>query len=183
MARVFLSHASPDKPAARRIGEALRLAGHQPWLDEQEILVGESIPAAVERGLRAADFVVMCLSRAAAERGWVEAERDATLMQQFSQRKERVLPVRLEDVHRLISSHRWRRRASGGRVDAASLGTSLHQVGYCYASVGKFAEALPWFDRAVAAAEKGDVHGRVDAESLGATHEALDHALKASVKK
>jgi hypothetical protein len=99
MARVFLSHASPDKPAARRIGEALRLAGHQPWLDEQQILVGESIPAAVERGLRAADFVVMCLSRAAAERGWVEAERDATLMQQFSQRKERVLPVRLEDVH------------------------------------------------------------------------------------
>ena len=98
MARVFLSHASADKPAVRRISEALRTAGHEPWCDEEEILVGESIPAAVERGLRGTDFVVICLSKAAAERGWVEAERDATLMQQFRERKERILPVRLEDV-------------------------------------------------------------------------------------
>jgi tetratricopeptide (TPR) repeat protein len=40
-------------------------------------------------------------------------------------------------------------------------------VGYCYSRQGKFAEALPWFERAVTAAEKGDVHGRVDPESLG----------------
>jgi formylglycine-generating enzyme required for sulfatase activity/nucleoside phosphorylase len=98
VARVFLSHASPDKPTVRRIAAALRAAGHEPWLDEDDILVGESIPAAVERGLRDADFVVLCLSKAAAARGWVEAERDATLMQQFSERKERVLPARLEDV-------------------------------------------------------------------------------------
>jgi hypothetical protein len=77
---------------------ALRDAGHDPWLDEEAILVGESIPSAVERGLREADFVLLCLSKAAAERGWVEAERDATVMQQFRERKERVLPVRLEDV-------------------------------------------------------------------------------------
>jgi hypothetical protein len=77
---------------------ALRDAGHDPWLDEEAILVGESIPAAVERALRDADFVLLCLSKAAAERGWVEAERDATVMQQFRERKERVLPVRLEDV-------------------------------------------------------------------------------------
>jgi serine/threonine protein kinase len=98
VARVFLSHAGPDKSAVRRIATALRAAGHDPWLDEEEILVGDSIPAAVERGLREADFVVLCLSKVAAERGWVEAERDATLMQQFSDRKERILPVRLEDV-------------------------------------------------------------------------------------
>jgi hypothetical protein len=98
MARVFLSHASPDKPSVRRIAEALRAAGHEPWVDEDEILVGESIPTAVERGLRDADFVVICLSITAAARGWVETERDATLMQQFRERKERLLPVRLEDV-------------------------------------------------------------------------------------
>lgn len=82
----------------RRIAGALRDAGHDPWLDEESILVGESIPAAVGRGLRDADFVLLCLSKAAADRGWVEAERDATVMQQFRERKERVLPVRLEDV-------------------------------------------------------------------------------------
>ncbi|HEY0990305.1 MAG TPA: toll/interleukin-1 receptor domain-containing protein [Kofleriaceae bacterium] len=98
MARVFLSHASPDKPAVRRIADALRAAGHDPWLDEEQILVGESIPAAVERGLRVADFVVLCLSKAAAAGGWIETERDATLMQQFLERRERILPARLEDV-------------------------------------------------------------------------------------
>ena len=98
MARVFLSHAGPDKPVVRRIAAALRAAGHDPWLDEDDILVGESIPSAVERGLHEADFVVLCLSKAAAERGWVEAERDATMMQQFRERKERILPVRLEEV-------------------------------------------------------------------------------------
>ena len=98
MARVFLSHASPDKPAVYRIAEALRAAGHQPWIYEEEILIGESIPAAVESGLQKADFVVICLSKAAAARGWIEAERDATLMQQLRDRKERILPVRLDDV-------------------------------------------------------------------------------------
>jgi hypothetical protein len=98
VARIFLSHASADKPVVRRIAAALRSAGHDPWLDEEEILIGESIPAAVERGLRSADFVVQCLSKAAAERGWIDAERDATAMQQFRERKERILPVRLEEV-------------------------------------------------------------------------------------
>lgn len=98
MARVFLSHASVDKPTVRRIAEALCAAGHEPWLADEQILVGDSIPTAVERGLRQADFVVVCLSRAAAEQGWTEAERAATMMQQFRDRRELILPVRLEDV-------------------------------------------------------------------------------------
>jgi hypothetical protein len=98
VSKIFLSHASADKPTVRRIAEALRIAGHDPWIDEDVILVGESIPAAIERGLREAEYVVVCLSKAAAERGWVEAERDATVMQQFRSRKARILPVRLEDV-------------------------------------------------------------------------------------
>ncbi|WP_437925280.1 toll/interleukin-1 receptor domain-containing protein [Sorangium sp. So ce291] len=98
MARVFLSHANVDKPMVRRVAEALRSAGHDPWIDDEQILVGESIPAAIERGLRQADFIVVCLSKSAAERGWVEAERDATLMQQLRERRARILPLRLEDV-------------------------------------------------------------------------------------
>jgi len=32
-------------------------------------------------------------------------------------------------------------------------------VGYCYSSLGKFAEGRVWFERAVGAEAKGDVHG------------------------
>lgn len=98
MARIFLSYARADKPIVRRIAEALRAAGHEPWLDEDEVLVGESIQAAIERGLRESDFVVLCLSNASAKRGWAEAERDVTLMQQIRGGMARILPVRLEPV-------------------------------------------------------------------------------------
>ncbi len=60
-----------------------------------------------------------------------------------------------------------------GRVDSASLGRSLHQVGSCYSSLGEFEKARGWYERAVAAKEKGDVHGRVDSESLGSSLHAV----------
>ncbi|MCP4967235.1 MAG: DUF4062 domain-containing protein, partial [bacterium] len=36
-----------------------------------------------------------------------------------------------------------------GRIDHASLGTSLHLIGFCYSSVGQYDEARPWYERAV----------------------------------
>jgi tetratricopeptide (TPR) repeat protein/predicted phosphodiesterase len=41
------------------------------------------------------------------------------------------------------------------------------KLGGALLEIGRFDEARPWFERAVAAAEKGDVHGRVDHASLG----------------
>jgi hypothetical protein len=130
MARVFLSHATADKPAARRIAEALRAAGHQPWLDEDEILVGESIPTAVEQGLRGADFVVICLSKVAAAHGWIEAETDATLMQQLHERKERILPVRLEDVapHYMIARLAYVDLFPGEQMFERGLARLVHSI-------------------------------------------------------
>ena len=40
-------------------------------------------------------------------------------------------------------------------------------VGRALTEVGRFAPARSWFERAVAAKEKGDVQGRVDHDSLG----------------
>ena len=64
-----------------------------------------------------------------------------------------------------------------GRVDHASLGSSLHLVGDCLTSTGQFEAARPWFERAVAEAEKGDVHGRVDHESLGRSLHQVGYCL------
>ena len=40
---------------------------------------------------------------------------------------------------------------------------------------GRFDEALPWFERAVEAGQKGDLHGCVDHDSLGASVHAVGH--------
>jgi lipopolysaccharide biosynthesis regulator YciM len=39
-------------------------------------------------------------------------------------------------------------------------------VGFCWFSLGRYEEARGWVERAVAAMERGDVHGRVDYTSL-----------------
>ncbi len=83
----------------------------------------------------------------------------------------------LYEIGRFAAAHPWFERAVAekaqgdghGRVDHASLGRSLHQVGFCRSSTGEFAAARPWFERAVAEAEQGDVHGRVDHASLGSS--------------
>jgi len=55
----------------------------------------------------------------------------------------------------------------------------LHQAGVCLSGTGKFAEAQPWFERAIAAIEKGDVHGRIDHASLDLTLRAGAQCLRA----
>jgi tetratricopeptide (TPR) repeat protein len=53
-----------------------------------------------------------------------------------------------------------------------------HAVGYAVTELGQFAQALPWFERAVAASEQGDVHGRVDAQSLGTSLRRVGECYK-----
>jgi hypothetical protein len=50
---------------------------------------------------------------------------------------------------------------------------SLHRVGDCHASQGQFAEALSWFERAIAAKQQGDLHGRMDPARLEASVAAV----------
>ena len=45
--------------------------------------------------------------------------------------------------------------------------SDFHSIGYGLGQIGLFDEARPWFERAVAATEQGDIHGRVDHASLG----------------
>jgi tetratricopeptide (TPR) repeat protein/predicted phosphodiesterase len=87
----------------------------------------------------------------------------------------------LYEIGRFDEARPWHLRALAaiekgdvhGRVDHASLGSSLHQVGDCLSRTGQYAEARPWFERAVAAKEKEDVHGRIDHASLGSSlHQA-----------
>jgi tetratricopeptide (TPR) repeat protein len=51
--------------------------------------------------------------------------------------------------------------------DAAASVEDGETIGRALFGVGRFAAARPWFERAVAEKEQGDVHGRVDHESLG----------------
>jgi TIR domain/AbiTii len=97
MARIFISHSSHDKAVARKLVDDLRALGHEPWLDEYAIRVGDSIPGKIEEGLQNADFVAVLLSPAAVQSGWVDREWKAKYWAEVLADRVMVLPVLLED--------------------------------------------------------------------------------------
>jgi TolB-like protein/Tfp pilus assembly protein PilF len=59
---VFLSYASQDADAARRIGETLRAAGVEVWLDTSELRGGDAWDAAIRRQIRACALFMPVIS-------------------------------------------------------------------------------------------------------------------------
>ncbi len=96
-ARVFVSHSSKDNLFARKLVEALKRQNLNVWFDEGELQVGDSIVAGVSQGLKNADYLIAVLSKASIGSGWVEAELNATLMEELSGKGVAVLPVLIED--------------------------------------------------------------------------------------
>lgn len=93
MVTVFLSHSSKDIPLARRIALDLREAGVAVWLDEWEILVGDSISQRIQRGLDQSDFVALLLTQASVDSGWVAKEWQSQIGKEADTKDVVVLPL------------------------------------------------------------------------------------------
>jgi hypothetical protein len=73
--RIFLCHASSDKPAVRELCGSLRGEGYNPWLDEQRLLPGQDWNLEIANAVRDAHVVLVCLSRTAINKvGYVQKE-------------------------------------------------------------------------------------------------------------
>ena len=102
--RIFLSHASEDKPAVRRIRD--HLPPHvQVWLDEDELDLGSRFPKVIEQTIHdRSDFVIVFLSRHALQSEWVARELDWALQREQELDRSFVLPVLLDDIRREIKN-------------------------------------------------------------------------------
>lgn len=96
-AKVFISHSSQDKPFVKGLAVDLAAKGHQPWVDEWEILAGESIPECIGSGIESADFVVVALSRSSVDSKWVEQEWQTKYWAEVNERHIQVIPLLLDD--------------------------------------------------------------------------------------
>ena len=75
MLRVFLCHASGDKPAVRKLHQRLCAEGVDAWLDEEKLLPGHDWPLEISKAVRASDVVIICLSRGSiTKEGFVQKE-------------------------------------------------------------------------------------------------------------
>jgi len=60
---VFLSYASQDVDAARRICAALRAAGVEVWFDQSELRGGDAWDAAIRKQIKACALFIPVISR------------------------------------------------------------------------------------------------------------------------
>jgi len=73
--RVFLCHASEDRPQVFDLYRRLSEDGFQPWLDIKDLLVGEVWETGIRKAVRASHAVVVCLSRHSVSKpGFVQRE-------------------------------------------------------------------------------------------------------------
>jgi len=93
--RVFVSHATSDKPFVRKLVAELKQSHLDLFFDEEAIEVGDSIPDRVYEAIDGADFVIVVLTPASVERMWVKMELEAAIMKR-AQGKLKILPVLVE---------------------------------------------------------------------------------------
>jgi hypothetical protein len=109
---VFLCHSSHDKPAVRDLCRRLSADGMDPWLDEEKILAGQDWELEVRKAVRAADTVIVCLSRdSVGKRGFVQKEIRLALDVADEQPEGAifVIPLKLEecDVPERLLRWQW----------------------------------------------------------------------------
>ncbi|WP_291764630.1 toll/interleukin-1 receptor domain-containing protein [Maricaulis sp.] len=106
---IFMCHSSSDKAGVRDLAELLTRRGAKVWLDEAEILVGDSIMDQIQTGIEESDYLGVVLSPRSVESIWVKKEVEAALTQEIEMGKVKVVPILLEpcDIPLFLRSKKY----------------------------------------------------------------------------
>jgi hypothetical protein len=88
--KIFISHSSKDKWAARRISEDLISFGVKTFLDEKDIETGQSIDSSIKKHLKNCNDFLVLLSPASIKSEWVLIELGGALALE-----KKVIPILL----------------------------------------------------------------------------------------
>ena len=119
---VFVSYASEDKAAvAQPLARALQDRGLSVWLDDLELVIGDSLRRKIDTGLARSAFGVVIFSKPFFAKDWPQYELDGIVSLSMSG-KQRMLPV----WHEITKDEVLERAPS--MVDRIARSTSLYSV-------------------------------------------------------
>lgn len=98
MSSVFISYSHKDKQFAERLAADVRDAGHTVWIDEIEILVGDSLIEKIRNGIDSVDFVAAIISSTSLNSQWFKKELDLASNREIDEKRVVVLPILLDDI-------------------------------------------------------------------------------------
>ncbi len=110
--RVFLCHASGDKPAVLNIYKRLVKDGIDAWLDKEKLIPGQNWQIEITKAVKNSDVVIVCLSsQSVTKEGFVQKEIRFALDAADEKPDETifVIPARLENcsVPERLSKYHW----------------------------------------------------------------------------
>jgi len=98
--KVFLCHASQDKPRVRELYRYLRKRGIQPWLDAEDLLPGQDWQIEIPKAIASSDAIIICFSKRSVDKaGYVQKEIRFTLDKALEMPEGRIflIPARMEE--------------------------------------------------------------------------------------
>src|SRR4030095_7265851 len=108
--RVFLCHASGDKPQVRALYKRLVAEGVDAWLDQEKLLPGQNWAGEIPRAVRESDVVVICLSnKSITKEGYIQKEIKFALdvAEEKPEGSIFLIPARLEECVVPDQMSRW----------------------------------------------------------------------------
>lgn len=110
--RVFICHASDDKPVVRALYQRLVFNGIKPWFDEDDLLPGQDWQFEISKAVRRSDVVIICLTSASVNKtGFVQKEIRFALdvAQEQPEGSIFLVPLRLEEcsVPESLQRYQW----------------------------------------------------------------------------
>ena len=95
---VFVSYSHADGARVETLVKWLRdVAGLRVWWDASRLVAGDRLAAALPQGLANARAALFCVSRSWSESTWCEDEYNAALQERRTDRRYRVITLRLDD--------------------------------------------------------------------------------------
>ena len=110
--KVFLCHASADKPKVRELHRYLRRRGIKPWFDEIDLIGGQDWQVEIPKALATSDAIIICLTKNSVDKeGYVQKEIKFALDKALEMPEGRIylIPVRFEEceVPFSLSRYQW----------------------------------------------------------------------------
>lgn len=109
LASIFISYCYMDKAFAKRLAEDLQSKGIKVWIDEGEILVGDSLLRKIKEAIDDVDYLGVVLTPNSVKSEWVQVEVEIAMNEEIDGKKVKVLPLLAKecDLPNYLKRKKW----------------------------------------------------------------------------